>query len=1366
MKARSSVPVQRPSLMSLLVAAVAVGGIAASATLILIVESRTARSQGERRMQATAVLAQAFVQEQMTGLARLVDAYAERLAVTGAVESGRIGGHAAVGVAENLERLSQARPDISVTFLTDPQGTLLAVQPAGPTQLGRNFAARDWYRGAVRTGRPYISEVYESTATGRPFVAASVVVRGPAVADRPGPVVGVLVATFSLSSFQHFVDGYAARTGIRLVIIDQRGVLVAAGRDRTGPATPVDLAGRREAGRLALSRTRVIAATGTEPSTGWVVGSQISLGAARDSTGYRAGVLTIAGILIVLVLAGAVLQHRLRRGRLAADARLIREQRRGQEDIDRFFTISLDLLCIVGLDGYFKQLNPAWRTVLGHDLPELLHQPYVSFVHPDDRARTEQEVVRLGGGTTSVGFENRYRCADGSYRWLLWRVAPDAEHELLYGVARDITERKRAEQVSAWLAAIVDSSVDAIIGADLDGTVTSWNAGAEHIFGYRAAEVLGRSIRMLAPLGETGQDEALARAGLGEVIAPYEAGRLHRDGHLIEVSLSKSPVRDAGGNVVGVSLIARDVTEARRAEQALRAIIETASDAYVSVDAGGTVTEWNHQAEILLGWTHAEAVGRDIADLIIAGGSPGAPDDGLARALTGGSEILDHTRQISASRRDGSEIPVEITVWHVAAPSGVQTSAFLRDISQRQQLERDMAAARDQAVEASRLKSEFLAMMSHEIRTPMNAVIGLTGLLLRGDLEATQRRYAESIRAAGKALLSMINDILDLSKIESGALTLDNSTVNLSGVLEEVLEMVAETARAKGLELVGYCEQSLPALVRGDPVRIRQILLNFAANAVKFTEHGEVFIHLRHDEPEPGPEATATPGVVAVRMEVTDTGIGVTPEQQGHLFDAFAQADSSTTRRFGGTGLGLAICRELAEAMGGRVGVRSATGGSTFWCTLQLSYDPASAALSAMTHASLKGLRVLIADAHGTSRGVLADQLRAWSMRPAVVESSDEAIETLWDASTHRTPFDLLIVCATLPGTPGGPDLASRINQHPGIRPLPVILIMPMDHTAPDHAPQVGIVATVTRPVQQSELYDCLIHAASGTAHLDEPAAPLTPPTRTPARGGNGRLLLVEDNAINQMVADGILTELGYQVDIASDGLQALEHLGLAPYRAILMDCQMPGLDGYQTAREIRRREEQAAPAGDGTEPAPTIRTPIIAMTAAALKGDRERCLAAGMDDYLSKPFEPEELAAVLRRWIGDAPPEPQATQPPAASAAERAIVERLDTLRAHVPPGTVERLLTAFVDDGSRCLADLNAALGRDDATGVARAAHAFKGAAASIGATALCELCESLEELCRDHRLTMVPQVLTELLDEYEETRLLLQDMPAGPD
>ncbi len=1316
--------------------------VVAAAAVIITLDARSSEAQSRRRMQAVATLTQAFVAEQTAGLKSLVSAYADRLTAAGALEPTNL--DAGDNVVSVLSRLRESRPDITVTALTDADGVLLGTRPDSPALVGKNFAYRDWYRGAARTGLPYMSEVYQSAAVGQPFVvAASVVVRGRASNGRPGPVLGVLTATYSLSSFQRFVDRYADDTGIRLAIVDQRGVLVAAAGDH--PVVTGGLEARRDAGRRALDSSGVVSAFVTDAGSGWRVGSAIPLDAARSSAaGFRWVVLTGGGLIVVLVVGAAFVEARLRRGR-----------RRSDEDIAQFFGVSLDLLCIAGTDGYFKRINPAWKSVLGYDEEDLLGKPFLSFVHPDDVDATLAEMATLATGATTLGFENRYRCRDGTYRWLLWQTAPLPERRLMYAVARDITERKANEQTLAQVAAIVDSSVDAIIGADLDGVITSWNHGAEQIFGYPSEQIIGKSIRLLSPADHEEQDDKLTRAARGESIPPYEAVRIRQDGRPIDVALTKSPVRNADGSVVGIAMIARDITDAKRVADALGAIIESATDAFISIDSEDNVTEWNHRAETLFGWQRDEVLGRDLTDLVIPDRAKEAHRAGVEHAFTGGgSGILNRSREIVAVGRNGVEFPAEITVWPVKTSSGDQFSAFVRDVSQRQLFERQLADARDAALEASRQKSEFLATMSHEIRTPMNGVIGLTGLLLRGELNDTARHYAERIRVAGKALLAVINDILDFSKIEAGALILDDAPVNLSLVVEDVLELVAESARAKGLELIGHCGTDLPELVRGDPVRIRQILLNFAVNAVKFTEHGEVFVHVRR-----APEATGqstTGEIVNVRLEVTDTGIGIPAEQHARLFTAFAQADSSTTRRFGGTGLGLAICQRLVETMGGQIGVDSQVGsGSVFWCHLPLRHEPASASLPARTSISLKGVRLLVVDDNATTRSVLTKQAHAWGMQVTAVTSGDEAVNALLDACSHQAPFDILVTDLHMP-EPDGLQLAATISGHPQIQPLPIVLMTVDAPPAPAEIAGLGITATITKPIQQSQLYDCLMQIVAG---LQDPTT-ASATARGPATPANGqRLLLAEDNETNQIVAMGVLHELGYQVDVAADGMQALDLLSRNTYSAVIMDCQMPNMDGYEAASEIRRREANTTPPdhpSDGTEPR---RVPIIAMTAAALKDDRDRCYAAGMDDYLSKPFEPEDLAMTIHRWVEDAVPADRIQ--PVVTPGALEITNRLNQLREHLPPASIDRLTASFLRDSVQCIADLRAASARSDADTLARTAHTLKGAASSIGAGALAALCQTLEERATGGDLHDAADRIAQLEAQYEHVRDLLQTL-----
>jgi two-component system sensor histidine kinase/response regulator len=540
----------------------------------------------------------------------------------------------------------------------------------------------------------------------------------------------------------------------------------------------------------------------------------------------------------------------------------------------------------------------------------------------------------------------------------------------------------------------------------------------------------------------------------------------------------------------------------------------------------------------------------------------------------------------------------------------------LSDISPRKAVEAELESSRDAALEGSRAKSAFLATMSHEIRTPMNGVIGLTGLLLTTELDARQRQYAEGVRGAGEALLTLINDILDFSKVEAGKLQLESLDFSLVQVVEDAAELVGESATAKSLELLAYCSPELPAHLRGDPARIRQVLLNLASNAIKFTAEGEVVVRAQLED-------TTGEGVV-VRFEVSDTGVGIAEEDQERLFDPFSQADSSTTRKYGGTGLGLAICRQLVTAMGGSLGVRSRPGeGSTFWFTLPLERAEGTDLVAAARPGGLSGVRVLVVDDNQTNRLILEDQLGAWGMRPDCVADAGTALVRLAEAERDGAPYLLGVLDLCMPEM-DGLELARRIRAEAASAPGLVLLTSGGDLAHAD-VTAAGIDRLLSKPVQLSRLATALEEAM---AARQRPEPPPAAPTEAPAStrpGGRGHVLVVEDGVTNQLVAVGILEHLGYTTEVAENGLEALTAMEQTTFDAVLMDCQMPEMDGYEATAEIRRRE--------GSE----RHTPVIAMTASATAGDRERCLQAGMDDYVAKPVHPDEVVIALDRWVSTA---------------------------------------------------------------------------------------------------------------------------------
>ncbi len=834
--------------------------------------------------------------------------------------------------------------------------------------------------------------------------------------------------------------------------------------------------------------------------------------------------------------------------------------------------------------------------------------------------------VVLDSGLPIINREEPGLDAEGSPVWVMTTKVPlqDTNGQVtgLVGIGRNITQQKREEEKLVvernLLNTLIDNIPDFIFVKDVNSRLVMDNIAHRRLLGTTSLDqVVGKTDFDFFPreLAAPYIADEVRIIESGEAMINHEEPVVDKDGSQRWLLTTKIPLRDLHGNITGIVGINRDITEKKRADaellrekQYFESLIRNSPVAIVVLDNDENIVSINPAFEQLFGYSSAEVLGANLDSLITG-------QETRQEAARYSQEVM--TRSVHAigkrQRKDGSLVDVEIFGVPVMI-DGQKTGAFAmyHDIS-------EIVRARQEAEEASRTKSEFLANMSHEIRTPMNGVMGMLELALDTQLSAEQTDYLQTSLHSAEALLSLLNDILDFSKIEAGRLDLEAISFSLRNAIEDVAYTLAKRAQDKGLEMACLVDPDLSSSLRGDPGRLRQILVNLVGNAIKFTHQGEIIIRA---EPHENQDAD---GFVTIHFSVQDTGIGIPYERQAAVFDRFTQADGSTTRTYGGTGLGLTISKQLVEIMGGKIGLTSKPGiGTTFWFDIKFEKEPpekrGKTAPLTLGPVNLTQARILVVDDNQTNRMVLSKNVEALGSRVDAVASGAKGLESLRNAHRAGDPYHIVLLDMQMPGM-DGEQTARAIKSDPSVKDVKILVLTSMGQRGDAmRLEALGCSGYLLKPVKQQMLFDAVVTVLG----RKEDSAPslVTRHMLSEKRKQGLRLLLAEDNPINQKLALVLLQKAGYSIDAVETGVQAFEKAKSSHYSAVLMDVQMPEMDGLEATRQIRAWEQT-----NGRH------IPIIAMTAHAMPRDRERCLESGMDDYITKPLEPRVLLNVLDRW-------------------------------------------------------------------------------------------------------------------------------------
>ncbi|AMC33714.1 response regulator [Janthinobacterium sp. B9-8] len=973
----------------------------------------------------------------------------------------------------------------------------------------------------------------------------------------------------------------------------------------------------------------------------------------------------------------------------------------------------------------YNVINDRIKEVLGVSAEVLRLDPEQRWrnVHPDDKAYAQQALraasiaFREGGSSQAVEMIVRFYF-DDTLHWILFSGTPssvEADDSVIWnGFYQDISERKRAEDElrdsEAYNKMLFQESHRPIVIHDPEGGgYIDCNPAAIKINGLTCREeLLGKSpIDFSAPFQYDGTDSNTAIAqqdhpALEQGIETFEWRCQRANGEIWDAMVNLMLFNYRGKKLLQINL--DDITERKRIEKNNlfnRYVVENAGPMIWMDTETAKITYANKAALEHFGYSYEQCLGMFVSDF-----DPDFDMENFPRNLKFLRETGKPVNFESRHRRaNGEMLNVDITIFLAEDDERVQIITTVKDITAQKIAEAEMIRAKEIAEDAARMKSDFLANMSHEIRTPMNAILGLSYLALKTDLDDRQNDYLQKIQQSGQHLLGIINDVLDFSKIEAGKLSVEKCEFDLEALLDNVANLISEKASGKGLELIFDSGLDVPNYLVGDSLRLSQILINYANNAIKFTEYGEIEVMIRVRERY---ETEAL-----LYFSVRDTGIGLSREQIGRLFQSFQQADTSTSRKYGGTGLGLAISKKLAELMGGEVGVESEYGrGSTFWFTAKLGLSTHTRPAH-LPRLNLRGRHILVVDDNQSARMVLAEMLSSMSF---IVEQASSGLEAIDAVQQAAHPFDVVLLDWQMPGITGV-ETARRIQALKLVIPpqMAIITAYGRDDVLPE-CKEIGIEYILNKPVNASIMFDSLMHLL-GSAKAELAARPLRNFEGAAYLQGV-RVLLAEDNLLNQMVASEMLSGLGLSVDVADNGLCALEMAQAYPYELVLMDMQMPEMDGLEATRRIRALPSLA-------------QLPIVAMTANAMQVDRDRCMEAGMDDFVTKPIEPDELYKTLLRWI-----KPRAEEEAAALSIVLPLPEKITGLDREKglrsAGGEVSRYLAMLhgFSNYQTVVDEIRAALAANDQAKAARLANAFKGEAGSIGASSLHRVAVAVEQ------------------------------------